>query len=96
MIFQLPGTQLITYWRFTKLETAVKSSIALIDKNLPISNSFEWRLARKLCRILKPFENVTKTISGELCSTASLVIPITNRLINVASKRIFTTNTKIN
>jgi hypothetical protein len=28
--------------RFTKLETAVKSSIALIDKDLPILNSFEW------------------------------------------------------
>jgi hypothetical protein len=72
--------------RFTKLETAVKSSIALIDKDLPILNSFEWRLARELCSILKPFENVTKTISGELYCTAILVIPITNGLIYVYTK----------
>ncbi|XP_072392331.1 zinc finger BED domain-containing protein 4-like [Diabrotica undecimpunctata] len=69
--------------RFLELEEAIKSSVALIDKELPIMNVADWQNIKHLCSILKPFENATKIISGELYYTASLVIPMSNGLIDV-------------
>lgn len=69
--------------RFSKLEIAIRSTLALIDKDLPIITIEEWNIISELCQILKPFEEVTKTISGEKYCTASLVIPLTSGLLNV-------------
>lgn len=72
--------------RFVQLEDAVKATIALIDKELPLITQKEWIIIKHLCTILKPFEDATKNVSGESYCSASLVIPITNGLINVYSK----------
>ncbi|GJQ65627.1 hypothetical protein Trydic_g7720 [Trypoxylus dichotomus] len=63
------------------LEEALESTVALINKDLPIQ--MEWEIVEHLCNVLKPFENATKAISGEYYCTASLAIPIANGLINV-------------
>lgn len=69
--------------RFTKLETAVRSTVALLDKNLPVLTAEEWKECSQLCKVLKPIEHVTAVISGEKYCSASLVIPLTNGLQNV-------------
>jgi hypothetical protein len=71
--------------RFLQLQEAVRSTIAVIEKDLPVITSQEWKILAELCSILKPFENATVTISAESYCTASLVIPIRNGLVNVYS-----------
>lgn len=66
--------------RFVDLEEYIKSTIAVIDKDLPILTQEEWKTCHQLCKVLKPFEEVTKTISGEKYATGSLVIPLSNGL----------------
>ncbi|KAJ8871858.1 hypothetical protein PR048_028198 [Dryococelus australis] len=64
--------------RFTNLEYAIRSTIALLDKDFPVLTAGEWRIVIRLCHVLRPFEGVTKTVSGETYCTASLVIPLVN------------------
>ncbi|KAJ8968788.1 hypothetical protein NQ314_002096 [Rhamnusium bicolor] len=64
--------------RFIELEEAIKSTVAILEKELPILTAGEWKTIKELCKILRPFEDATKTISGEKYCTASLVIPICN------------------
>lgn len=45
----------------------------------------EWKIINELCQILKPFETVTKTISGEKYCSASLIIPLSNGLKNICT-----------
>lgn len=71
--------------RFSKLEIPIRTTFALLDKNFPIITIEEWTLIKELCEILRPFEEVTKSISGEKYCTASLVIPLTNGLKNVCT-----------
>lgn len=66
--------------RFSKLKVAIRSTTTLLDKDLSIIIIEEWNIIRELCEILKPFEQVTKTISGEKYCTASLVIPLISGL----------------
>ncbi|XP_050314913.1 E3 SUMO-protein ligase ZBED1-like [Anthonomus grandis grandis] len=66
--------------RFVELEEYIRSTIAVIDKDLPILTQEEWKICHQLCKVLKPFEEVTKTISGEKYATCSLVIPLSNGL----------------
>ncbi|KAJ8963986.1 hypothetical protein NQ317_013076 [Molorchus minor] len=47
------------------LEEAIKSTVAILDKELPILTAVEWKTIKELCKILRPFEDATKTISGE-------------------------------
>lgn len=70
--------------RFTQLQNAVKSTVALIKKRLPILTHEEWKIIEDLCTILKPFEAATNTISGDRYCTASLMIPIINGLVDVS------------
>ena len=67
--------------RFCELEDAIKSSIALVDKDLPILTS-----VHELCKILKPFESVTTSLSGENYATASVVIVLVNGLNDIYDK----------
>ena len=61
--------------------------MALIDKKkIPTISQSEWRIMKKILIILKPFEDATKNIGGDSYCSASLVMPITNDLINVYSK----------
>lgn len=71
--------------RFLLLEDAIKATMALINKELSSISQREWLIIKKLCIILKPFEDATKNICGESYCSASLVIPMANGLINVYS-----------
>ncbi|KAG8228342.1 hypothetical protein J437_LFUL009387 [Ladona fulva] len=72
--------------RFLELEDAVKSTLATIDRDLPKITSEEWTILKELCQILKPYESITKTISGEKYCTAALVTPMCQGLKNVHQK----------
>jgi len=52
--------------RFVELETTVKATVAIIDADLHILTPEEWKICKELCLVLKPFDEVTKIISGEL------------------------------
>ena len=56
------------------------------SKDLPTLDPEEWKILRELFNILKPYEDVTKVISGEKYCTSSLVIPLCNGLKNVLSR----------
>ncbi|XP_049318602.1 zinc finger BED domain-containing protein 4-like [Bactrocera dorsalis] len=72
--------------RFVKVEDAVKSTVALIDKELPRISPEEWLLLKDLLTVLKPFEYTTKEISGQKYCTGSMVIPIVNGLKSVFTR----------
>lgn len=69
--------------RFSKLETTIRSTLAVLDKDLPILTMEAWKIISELCQVLKPFEVVTKTISGEKYCSASLIIPFNKWLKNI-------------
>ncbi|KNC25236.1 hypothetical protein FF38_09008 [Lucilia cuprina] len=72
--------------RFILLEEAIISTMALIDKKLPTLSQKEWLIMKNLVTIFKLFEDAKRNISGDSYCSASLVILITNGLINVYSK----------
>ncbi|KAJ8892015.1 hypothetical protein PR048_004580 [Dryococelus australis] len=77
--------------RLVKLEIAIRSTLAVLDRDMPTLKPEEWKTASHLCQILKPFQSVIKTISGENCS-ASLLNPLANGLHNVCEnllKKVF-------
>ena len=58
----------------------------MIKKKLPTISQREWPIIKNLLIILKLFEDAIKNISVDSHCSASLVIPITNGLINIYSK----------
>jgi hypothetical protein len=72
--------------RTTELKNAVKTSIALINKNLPVLSEDEWQICCDLTEILMPFEEVTAQLGGEQYATGSQVIVITRGLVSVCGK----------
>ncbi|KAJ4438424.1 hypothetical protein ANN_14369 [Periplaneta americana] len=72
--------------RLEELEEPVKATIALINKDLPVLTEREWDICRDLCKILKPFEEVTRKLSGENYATGSQVIVLTRGLAAVCKK----------
>jgi hypothetical protein len=70
--------------RFVELEGAVKTTLALIDAEfLPVIPAKEWKFMKELIMLLKPFYDVTELMSGEKFVTLSLIIIVTNGLLNV-------------
>ena len=63
-----------------KVEDAVKSTVAFIDKELPRINPNEWLLLKDLVTVLKPLEYTTKEIFIQIYFSGSLVIFIVNGL----------------
>lgn len=83
--------------RYFHLKDAIKATIALINKDLPVLSEEEWEICNELCVVLGPFEEVTKQISGGKYITGSLVIPLSNGLKSVCEqldKEMFSTTTK--
>ncbi|KAJ8938735.1 hypothetical protein NQ314_011364 [Rhamnusium bicolor] len=76
--------------RFVELEPSIRSTIALLDVDLPILTGEEWQLLKRFSKILKPFENATCAVSGEHFMSASMVIVLTNGLLDICSKLIKT------
>lgn len=52
--------------RFHDLQDAVKTSVALIDKGLPILSADDWRNCREIFDVLAPFEDTAKKNSTQL------------------------------
>lgn len=89
LILEVPTRWNSTYAmleRFIQLEEAVKSTVAIIEKQLPVLTPLEWYVVKELCPVLKPFKDVTETLSGEKYCTASLIIPVCNGLNNILKK----------
>lgn len=74
--------------RFHDLQDAVKTSVALIDKGLPILSADDWRNCREICDVLAPFEDTTKNISGEQYTIGSKVIGLTRGLVSIFGKMV--------
>jgi len=72
--------------RFVELETTVKATLAIIDVDLHILSSEEWKICKELCLVLKPFDEVTKLVSGENYMCASMVIVLSKGLADVCEK----------
>uniref|UniRef100_A0A0A1XSV1 Zinc finger BED domain-containing protein 1 n=1 Tax=Zeugodacus cucurbitae TaxID=28588 RepID=A0A0A1XSV1_ZEUCU len=72
--------------RFVRVEDAVKSTVAHIDKALPIISADDWLLLKHLVAILKPFEHATIEISEHKYCSAAVVIPIVNGLLQVLTE----------
>lgn len=72
--------------RFTELEEAVRTTVALLDVRLPHISAEEWQILRDLQKVLEPFEEATRAVSGQQYLTASLVIVITNGLIDICQE----------
>lgn len=52
------------------METSIRGTLGLLD-NAPVTlNSEEWIILQDLIKILKPFEEATKDISGQKYMTA--------------------------
>ncbi|KAL0893118.1 hypothetical protein ABMA27_014751 [Loxostege sticticalis] len=72
--------------RFVELQAAVKSTAAVIGKDLPILTVEEWALLEQLIIVLKPFDDVTSAMSAEKYVTGGSVIVITRCLIKTCEK----------
>lgn len=69
--------------RFLELEEPLRTTMALIEKNLPIISQEEWVFLKEMVLILRPLENITNVMSGQSYLTASSVIILTDGLINI-------------
>lgn len=73
--------------RLIVLEESVKATMSIINMELKHHLTMEeWIIVKQLAQILKPFESVTKNISGEEYLTASMVIPLVNGLNSALTK----------
>lgn len=72
--------------RFVELENSIRSTLGLLNCQLPQILPEEWDIMKELCSILQPFEASTKAVSGEDYLTASLVIVLTRGLNDVCEK----------
>lgn len=71
--------------RFVELETSIRGTLGLINNAPDNLRPEEWIILQELIKVLKPFEEATKAISGQKYMTASLVIVIVQGLFNVFS-----------
>ncbi|KAF2902321.1 hypothetical protein ILUMI_03859 [Ignelater luminosus] len=69
--------------RFLELEEPIKTISGLLHTDIPTLVKSEWQIINELYQILKPFEDIIKTITAEHYCAASLVVPILNGLNNV-------------
>lgn len=81
------NSRLYMFESFVELDDAIRTTTALLDPaNLPVLSPDDWKIIKQLTKILRPFEQATKEISGDKYMTASLVIPLTQGLKNVCQK----------
>lgn len=66
--------------RFVELENQICATVAILKKDLPILTVEEWTMFHELCKVLKPFDEATKAMSGEDYMTASTIIVMTRCL----------------
>lgn len=71
--------------RFVELETSIRGTLGLLNNAPDNLRPEEWIILQELIKVLKPFEEATKVISGQKYMTASLVIVIVQGLFKVFS-----------
>lgn len=69
--------------RFIELETSIRGTMGLLNNAPNNLKPEEWIILKELIKVLKPFEEATKAISGQKYMTASLVIVIVQGLFKV-------------
>ncbi|CAH1979232.1 unnamed protein product [Acanthoscelides obtectus] len=69
--------------RFVELEEPIRTTMALIEHDLPVISIEEWQFMKELVDILRPLEDVTKVMSGQNYVTASSVIILTDGLLDI-------------
>lgn len=74
--------------RFVELEEAVRATLAFTDGRLPVITAEDWTLYSQLCQILRPFEEITCSMSGQKYVTGSSVIVVTRCLKEACEKLI--------
>ncbi|XP_022835410.1 zinc finger BED domain-containing protein 4-like [Spodoptera litura] len=72
--------------RFVELENAIRATLVFTDSRLPIITTEDWTLYSQLCQILRPFEEITKSMSGEKYVSGSSVIVVTRCLKEACEK----------
>lgn len=69
--------------RFIELETSIRGTVGLLNNAPNNLKPEEWIILQELIKVLKPFEEATKSISGQKYMTASLVIVLVQGLFKV-------------
>jgi len=69
--------------RFFELETSIQGTLGLLNNAPDNLKPEKWVILQELIKVLKPFEEATKAISGQKYMTASLVIVIVQGLFKV-------------
>ncbi|XP_008186193.1 zinc finger BED domain-containing protein 4-like [Acyrthosiphon pisum] len=69
--------------RFVELETSIRGTLGLLNNAPENLRPEEWTILKDLIKVLRPFEESTKAISGQKYMTASLVIVIVQGLFKV-------------
>ncbi|KAL4096990.1 hypothetical protein QTP88_021842 [Uroleucon formosanum] len=72
--------------RFVELEDSIRGTLGLLDKAPENLKGEEWIILKEMCQVLKPFEEATRVVSGEKFMTSSLVIVLSQGLVDVCSK----------
>jgi len=71
--------------RFVEMETLIRGTLGLLDNAPDTLRPENWIILQDLIKILKPFKEATKAISGQNYMTASLVIVIVQGLYKVCN-----------
>lgn len=70
--------------RFSELQEALRATIPnLLNANLPIIPTEEWKCIDQICDVLQPFDEVTTIMSAEYYLTASKAIVLTAGLVSM-------------
>lgn len=72
--------------RIVELEEAVRSTLALVDRDLPPLTNEDWTTCTQLCKVLRPFEEMTRAMSGQKYLTGSSVIIMVRCLKETCNK----------
>lgn len=74
--------------RFVEMQTSIRGTLGLLDNAPDTLRPEDWTILQDLIKILKPFVEATKAISGQKYMTASLVIVIVQGLYKVCNSLI--------
>lgn len=72
--------------RFVELQKFIRLTVAVLNKNLPVICNEEWQLFEELIKVLKPFYDATRSMSGEKYVTGSSVIVMTRCLLTACER----------
>ncbi|CAH2088762.1 unnamed protein product [Euphydryas editha] len=71
---------------FIQLEDAIKATMTLSDEKWQSLTPEEWRICREMCLILRPFDQLTETMSAEKYVSGSQILILTRGLVSALTK----------